>query len=261
MKSIKKISTFFVFISIVCTSYGQTNNSDSFIFRVWGRGPGGAFERALFRWDNSITMLQSRDHLRIDFYNSPPSSNNPTEFFRFDRDLSFNIQKTLGNSVGRFNIRSGFSNDRFWLGTQSDHLLTIGVNGRGSVNFLPDRCTIFYKGGNDGGTINISAANRTRYALFVEGGILSEDFALGPRNSWADFVLKSDYELPALQEVERYIKKHNRLPGMPSEKDVQKEGYSLHDMNVKLLQKVEELTLYIITQDKKIQELETLLKP
>lgn len=172
----------------------------------------------------------------------------------------FNYVMNFNNQPATFNIRAGAPNDRFWLGTQSNHLLTIGVNGRGSVNFLPDRCAIFYKSGNDDANINISAANRARYALFVEGGILSEDYMLGPRSSWADFVFEKEYRLTSLEEVEAYIVENQRLPEMPSASEVAEEGYNLHDMNVKLLQKVEELTLHSIRQNKEIEQLRQELK-
>lgn len=154
-----------------------------------------------------------------------------------------------------FNIREGINNDRFWLGTQTPHILTIGTNGQGTANFYPGRYAVFYKDGDVEG-VTISQANIDRYTLFVTGGILSEDYALGPRASWADFVLKPDYRLPPLQEVENHITEHHCLPDMPSETDVQNDGYSLHDMNVKLLQKIEELTLYVIRQNKKIEDME-----
>lgn len=254
MKSIGKILLFLVFVFITHVSYGQerANNSlESYIFKVWGDGN----ERALLRWNSSITILESRDPFRISFYDQSWNQN-PSEYFLFAKDYSFNIRKSLSGGYGQFNIRAGASNDRFWLGSQSNHLLTIGVNGRGLVNFLPDRCTVFYKDGNDSGTINISAANRARYALFVEGGILSEDFAIGPKSSWADFVFEKDYQLTPLSEIETYISENKRLPEMPSAGEVQQDGYCLHEMNVKLLQKVEELTLYVIEQNKRIEELE-----
>jgi|GEM_PF-6493926 len=171
----------------------------------------------------------------------------------------FNYIMNFNNQPATFNIRPGAVPDRFWLGTQTNHLLTIGVNGRGLVNFLPDRCTIFYKSGNDDADINISAANRARYALFVEGGIMSEDYMLGPRNSWADFVFEKDYQLTSLSDVEAYITENQRLPEMPSALEVAEEGYCLHEMNVKLLQKVEELTLHSIRQNKEIEQLKQVL--
>ncbi len=61
--------------------------------------------------------------------------------------------------------------------------------------------------------------------------------------------------LPSLSEVESYITRHRHLPGIPSAKEVENNGVDLGEMNAKLLQKVEELTLYVIDLQKQIDEL------
>jgi hypothetical protein len=63
-----------------------------------------------------------------------------------------------------------------------------------------------------------------------------------------------------LKEVENFISKNKHLPGMPSAGKVQEEGLNVGDNQAVLLQKIEELTLYLIEQDKKIKQLETQLK-
>jgi hypothetical protein len=74
--------------------------------------------------------------------------------------------------------------------------------------------------------------------------------------------LKSDYTMPTLAEIESFTKKNNHLPAVPSAKEIEKNGLQLGEMNMILLQKVEELTLYAIEQEKKAaiqqQELELL---
>jgi len=69
-------------------------------------------------------------------------------------------------------------------------------------------------------------------------------------------VFEDDYNLSPLSEVEQYIKQNNRLPNIPSAKEVEGNGVNLGDMQSKLLQKVEELTLYIIALEKQIKELQ-----
>lgn len=68
--------------------------------------------------------------------------------------------------------------------------------------------------------------------------------------------LKPEYNLPTLQEVENFAKQNHHLPEIPSAKEIQEKGFQLGEMNAKLLQKVEELTLYAIDQDKKLTALE-----
>ncbi|KIC01721.1 hypothetical protein OA88_12360 [Flavobacterium sp. JRM] len=66
---------------------------------------------------------------------------------------------------------------------------------------------------------------------------------------------KKEYTLPTLDEVEKYITEKDHLKDIPSEEEVLKNGLNLGEMNTKLLQKIEELTLYIIEQGKKSDEL------
>ncbi|MDD3740420.1 MAG: hypothetical protein PHH30_04195, partial [Bacteroidales bacterium] len=74
--------------------------------------------------------------------------------------------------------------------------------------------------------------------------------------SWSDFVFADNYKLPDLVELEKFIKTNRHLPGVPSEAEVIENGVDLGEMNKVLLQKVEELTLIIIEQDKRLRELE-----
>ncbi|GAB5418446.1 MAG: hypothetical protein Crog4KO_33400 [Crocinitomicaceae bacterium] len=79
-------------------------------------------------------------------------------------------------------------------------------------------------------------------------------------DTWADYVFDEDYELMPLDEVEIYISEESHLPNVPSQEEVLEEGVDLGEMNVILLEKVEELTLYLIEQNKKIEQLEEELK-
>lgn len=76
-------------------------------------------------------------------------------------------------------------------------------------------------------------------------------------NGWADDVFEKDYPLPTLSELDREIKASAHLPDMPSTREVLQKGIDLGEMNKKLLRKIEELTLYIIAQDKRISALES----
>jgi hypothetical protein len=71
----------------------------------------------------------------------------------------------------------------------------------------------------------------------------------------ADFVFEDDYELPPLENVESFIEENNHLPQIPPAEEMIAKGIEVAEMNVKLLQKIEELTLYIIEQNKEITEL------
>ncbi len=111
---------------------------------------------------------------------------------------------------------------------------------------------------NDGSVIiGQSISTPSGYKLYVEDGILSERVKVAIKNTaeWSDFVFDSDYELKDLSEVESYIKANKKLPDVPSASEVVKDGIDLGSMDALLLQKIEELTLYVIQQQKEIENL------
>lgn len=91
--------------------------------------------------------------------------------------------------------------------------------------------------------------------LSVNGKITAKEVQV-TTSGWADFVFEENYKLLSLAEVENHIKKNKHLPEVPSAKEVKEAGINLGEMDAKLLQKIEELTLYIIQQDKRIETLE-----
>jgi hypothetical protein len=95
--------------------------------------------------------------------------------------------------------------------------------------------------------------------LTVSGKIHSREVKVTV-DAGADFVFEKNYALKPLAEVEQYITENKHLPEIASAAEMKKSGLELGEMNIKLLQKVEELTLYLIKQDKRIQELEKQLK-
>ncbi len=91
--------------------------------------------------------------------------------------------------------------------------------------------------------------------LAVNGNIRAKEVKVENAN-WPDYVFKKNYDLPSLKFTEQLIKEKGHLPGIPSAADVKANGVDLGEMNAKLLQKIEELTLHIISQEKRILALE-----
>lgn len=91
------------------------------------------------------------------------------------------------------------------------------------------------------------------YKLSVDGKVRATSVKV--YNDWADFVFEKDYTLPSLPEVESFILQNGHLKDIPSAEQVAKEGIDLGQMNKRLLQKVEELTLYVIALNKEIEAL------
>jgi hypothetical protein len=106
--------------------------------------------------------------------------------------------------------------------------------------------------------IGIPPTYPTGYNLYVTEGILTEKVKVAIKNSlaWSDFVFNSDYKLLTLEETDAFIKKYKHLPNIPSAEEVVKEGVDVATMDAKLLQKIEELTLYIIDLEKRLNQLE-----
>ncbi|WP_369012981.1 hypothetical protein [Flavobacterium anhuiense] len=71
---------------------------------------------------------------------------------------------------------------------------------------------------------------------------------------WSDFVFKKEYNLRTLEEVEKHIVEKGHLENIPCEEEVLKNGINLGEMNAKLLQKIEELTLYMIEMKKENED-------
>lgn len=99
--------------------------------------------------------------------------------------------------------------------------------------------------------------NRTTYPylLSVNGAVVAKSVQVTAIN-WADFVLSATYNLPPLEEVAVFIKENGHLPGIPSESEVRKDGIDVAEMQAKLLQKIEELTLYVIELKKQSDRLQ-----
>lgn len=110
------------------------------------------------------------------------------------------------------------------------------------------------------GDVGIGTNDPQGFKLGVKGKIAAEEVKVATYNNWPDYVFKSNYNLPTLNEVESHIHKNGHLKDIPSAEKIKKEGFFLGDMNAKLLQKIEELTLYTIAQEKQLKAQEEKIK-
>jgi hypothetical protein len=94
------------------------------------------------------------------------------------------------------------------------------------------------------------------YKLAIGGAIIAEKVSVKLQALWPvpDYVFGKSYKLPLLSDVESYVKANRHLPEVPSEKEITNDGLDLAQMNIILLKKVEELTLYLIEQNKKLEQ-------
>jgi hypothetical protein len=100
---------------------------------------------------------------------------------------------------------------------------------------------------------NIGIGTNPLYKLDVKGTIRSCEVIVNTENG-CDFVFKSNYKLMDLKKLENFVKTNEHLPEIPSEKEMIENGVNMKEFQMKLLQKIEELTLYTIEQNKKLEQ-------
>jgi hypothetical protein len=127
--------------------------------------------------------------------------------------------------------------------SQTDNKLWIGVNG-GPLQLDGTQIAI--------GGINNNAPN---YKLTVQGKVICEELKVELYNNWPDYVFADEYHLQPLHELKSFIDTHHHLPNIPKAAEVARDGFEVGEMNRKLLEKVEELTLYVIQLQEQIDQL------
>ncbi len=149
-------------------------------------------------------------------------------------------------ALGRFN--EGGGNPTQWI--SADPLFEIGI-GSGENN-RKNAITVLKDGRMGIATSYIPEG----YKLAIDGKVIVEEIEVQISEDWPDFVFQNDYELASLASVEEFVQENRHLPGIPSEQEVRENGINLGQMDALLLQKIEELTLHLITQNKRIEALE-----
>lgn len=144
---------------------------------------------------------------------------------------------TDGDSINNFNIQEAMRiNKKGYLGIGTSFPLA-------KLHVMPNMVI--------GGV-----APATGYALSVGGKIMAEEMRIEDVFGWPDYVFENDYCLPPIGELKKSIASHGHLPGIPSAEDVHSEGIMVGDMQKRQMEKIEELTLYIIQLHERIAELE-----
>ncbi|SEB46332.1 hypothetical protein SAMN04489761_0865 [Tenacibaculum sp. MAR_2009_124] len=209
----------------------NTNANNWAFFRI--KGTGSNF------WD--IGQYGDNDYLEF----RPKASSANRLFLRQNGNLGI---KGLPSDDADLHIRDSRAS-LFLENTNANNWAFFRIKGTGS-NFWD----IGQYGDNDYLEFRPKASSVNRIKIFQNGTLSATTFkAVSP--PWADFVFKDNYDLPSLQEVEKHIKSKGHLRDIPSASEVQKNGINLGEMDAKLLQKIEELTLYTIEQEKEIEEL------
>lgn len=200
------------------------------------------------QWVTNIYGTYYSGHVSV----NTPTPNSPMEFTVYGQQILYGPQASLmfggvdntefgwGQYGIEYNVESGGLN--FWKPWGSN-------NYKNWILFLKDD-------GRVGIGTNILS---TDYMLTVAGGINARKVLITETAGGADFVFEKNYNLKTIGLLESYIQKNKHLPDIPSAKEMATNGINVNEFQIKLLQKVEELTLYIIQQDKEIKSLKARL--
>jgi hypothetical protein len=134
-----------------------------------------------------------------------------------------------------------------WTGTDFE-----GYDGSGwsSLTSIPN----IY---SDGSFVGIGTSTPvTGYQFAVDGKIICEEVKVQMSASWPDYVFSNEYELMSLNSLRSFIEEHGHLPGVPDATTVESEGLSVSEMSRVMMEKIEELTLHLLEQAKRIDQLE-----
>jgi hypothetical protein len=107
------------------------------------------------------------------------------------------------------------------------------------------------------GNLGIGTTDTKGYKLAVNGSAIVTSMTVKLYANWPDYVFKSEYKLPKLSEVKNYIDQNHHLPDMPSEQEVKDNGINLGEIVKIQTKKIEELTLYLIEQQKQMDDLKS----
>ncbi|MEY8780060.1 hypothetical protein AB9K32_06505 [Allomuricauda sp. XS_ASV26] len=178
--------------------------------------------------------------------NGSPLSSGSSPWTTSGNDISY----ATGN-VGIGTAASGYALDVAGTINATNFLVNGAPLSSGSSPWTTSGNDISYATGN----VGIGTSNTQGYMFAVAGSMVAESVKVELEGNWPDFVFEKNYTLLSLKEVEAFINKNGHLPNVPSAEEIKNNGIDLGEMDATLLQKIEELTLHSIQQQKEIESL------
>jgi hypothetical protein len=171
--------------------------------------------------------------------------------------LFLNYSNSYGAGSGGVRIYDGADKfARLWITKSGSTALNTLGNTEGSIVISPQYSSAKVIIADDT-NLSFKIPSTANYKLIVQSGILTEKVkvALQTTANWSDHVFEENFRLKPLLEVEKYIKENKHLPNIPSSKNLVQEGLDLGEMQAKQMEKIEEITLYLIEMKKEMEQL------
>ncbi len=238
---------------------GFTLNCTSFSFSISKSSSGPSNGRVVYGIGNqeNIDALGfdiTTSTNTIQFLFSPFVSTEPVKFRIYGWNSTSSVGTMRIDDISMFGsvtttnpIKINYAEGSVGIGANPEPNFRLGINGNTYIS----------------GKVAIGINDVTRigsHSLAVDGSAIFTKAIVKLSTAWPDYVFEKDYDLPSLLYIEKYIKENKRLPGVPSASTIEKEGVDIGENQRILLKKIEELTLYIIDQNKRIELLEKKLE-
>jgi hypothetical protein len=169
---------------------------------------------------------------------------NTTYFYHSNYDVSPTVYDGIQNplpyvvsNMGEYNYKQAVD----------PYVNSVGISYQNTAKFNGSGTNFF------NGNIAIGTYDNKSYRLAVNGAAIFTKAVVKQYQNWPDYVFQRGYRLRPLSEVEQYINQYHHLPEVPSAEEVEKNGVDVGDSQATLLKKIEELTLYVIEQNKKVE--------
>lgn len=212
------------------------------------------------------------------FFRALKNTTTPTQvgYLGFYNSGEYSVWGAYGGNVyltkdGNFGIENSSPDARLHINSGQD--VGIGTTSNGFVmlgsptssNIIIDNNEIGFRVNgawgelaiqNDGGSVRIgNVALPSGYRFGVKGKAICEELKVQLSGNWPDYVFNKNYKLKSFDELRQFISQNNHLPNIPAAAEVEKNGIEVGDMQKRMMEKIEELTLYVLQLEERLAEM------